>query len=94
MYLGEVKLDGSMDISRFFMDGTKFSAGINKSEKAATEYFRYRAGEISEKEYYEVFAEEYPFVPVAFRTGYTVLSEDIKTLDLKQMPFSLYGGIQ
>lgn len=94
MYLGEVKLDGSMDISRFFMDGTKFSAGINKSEKAATEYFRYRAGEISEKEYYEIFAEEYPFVPVAFRTGYTVLSEDIKTLDLKQMPFSLYGGIQ
>lgn len=94
MYLGEVKLDGSMDISRFFMDGTKFSAGINKSEKAATEYFRYRAGEISEKEYYEVFAEEYPFVPVAFRTGYTVLSEDIKTLDLRQMPFSLYGGIQ
>ena len=94
MYLGEVKLDGSMDISRFFMDGTKFSAGINKSEKAATEYFRYRAGEISEKEYYDIFAEEYPFVPVAFRTGYTVLSEDIKTLDLKQMPFNLYGGIQ
>ncbi len=94
MYLGEVKLDGSMDISRFFIDGTKFSAGINKSEKAATEYFRYRAGEISEKEYYDIFAEEYPFVPVAFRTGYTVLSEDIKTLDLKQMPFNLYSGIQ
>lgn len=93
MYLGEIKLDGSMDISQFFMDGTRFSTGINKSEKAATEYFRYRAGEISEKEYYEIFAEEYPFVPVAFRTGYTVLSEDIKALDLKQMPFNLYSGI-
>lgn len=93
MYLGEVKLDGSMDISRFFVDGTKFSAGINKSEKAATQYFKYRAGEISEKEYYEIFAEEYPFIPIAFRTGYTVLSDDISWLDLKQMPFNLYNGI-
>lgn len=94
MYIGEIKLDGSMDISRFFMDGTNFSAGINKSEKSATEYFRYRAGEISAKEYYEIFADEYPFVPIAFRTGYTVLSDDIKTMDLRQMPFSLYNGIQ
>ncbi len=94
MYIGEIKLDGSMDISRFFMDGTSFSAGINKSEKAATEYFKYRAGEISAKEYYEIFADEYPFVPIAFRTGYTVLSDDIKTVDLKQMPFNLYNGIQ
>ncbi len=93
MYLGEIKLDGSMDISQFFMEGTRLSAGINKSEKAATEYFKYRAGEISEKEYYDIFAEEYPFVPVAFRTGYAVLSDDIKTLSLKQMPFDLYSGI-
>ena len=32
---------------------------------------------------YEIFADEYPFVPIAFRTGYTVLSDDIKTVDLK-----------
>lgn len=94
MYVGEIKLDGSMDISRFFMDGTGFSAGINKSERAATEYFKYRAGELSAKEYYEIFADEYPFVPIAFRTGYAVLSHDIKTVNLKQMPFSFYNGIQ
>ncbi|MBR5246262.1 MAG: hypothetical protein IKV25_02685 [Clostridia bacterium] len=93
MYLGEIKLDGSMDISRFFMEGTKLSTGIDKSGKAATEYFKYRAGEITEKEYYEIFAEEYPFVPVVFRTGYTVLSSDINWLNLKQMPFNLYNGI-
>jgi ABC-type transport system substrate-binding protein len=93
MYLGEVKLDGSMDISQFFKEGTNFSAGINKSEKVATEYFRYRAGEISAKEYYDIFTEYYPFVPVAFRSGYAVLSDDIKSLDLKNMPFSLYNGI-
>ena len=93
MYLGEVKLDGSMDISQFFTGGTNFSAGINKSEKAATEYFKYRAGELSAAEYFEIFAEYYPFVPVAFRSGYAVLSDDIKTLNLKQMPFDLYNGI-
>ena len=93
MYIGEIKLDGSMDISPFFKEGTNFSAGINKSEKAATEYFRYRAGEISAREYYDIFSENYPFVPIAFRSGYAVLSDDIKSLDLKNMPFSFYNGI-
>ncbi len=92
MYLGEVNLDGSMDLSQFFLEGGTLSAGINKTDRAATEYFNYRAGKITAKEYYEIFAEEYPFVPVVFRTGYVISSDDIK-IDLKQMPYSLYNGI-
>lgn len=92
MYLGEIKLDGSMDLSQFFVESGNVAAGINKTDRVATEYFNYRAGKITAKEYYEIFAEEYPFVPVVFRTGYVMSSDDIK-IDLTQMPFNLYNGI-
>lgn len=93
MYLGEIKLDGSMDLSQFFIENGKLGAGIDKSGKASTEYFRYRAGHITTEEYYEIFAEEYPFVPVLFRNGYVVTSADIKT-DLSENPFELYKNLK
>lgn len=92
MYLGEVKLDGSMDISMFFAAGTVFSSGIDTTQRVATDYFRYRAGELTAAEYYSTFVEFYPFIPLAFRTGYAVTSADV-TLNTEQMPFSLYNGI-
>ena len=92
MYLGEIKLDGSMDISQFFTSGTPFSSGINTTQRFATEYFKYRAGEITAAEYYETFIEYYPFIPIAFRTGYAVTSNDV-TLNFEKIPFSLYNGI-
>jgi ABC-type transport system substrate-binding protein len=92
MYLGEVKLDGSMDISQFFTSGTPFSSGIDTNQRVATDYFKYRAGEITAAEYYETFVEYYPFIPIAFRTGYAVTSNDV-TLNFERVPFSLYNGI-
>lgn len=92
MYLGEIKLDGSMDIGIFWEEGSPFSSGIDRTERAATEYARYRAGEMSSAEYSEIFAEFYPFVPVCFRTGYIVSSDDI-ALDLSRAPYNLYYNI-
>lgn len=89
MYLGEVKLDGSMDISQFFSDESPLGKGVDKTERAATEYARYRSGEISAAEYYKIFAEFYPFVPVCFRTGYIISSQDV-TLDLSRAPDNIY----
>lgn len=92
MYLGEIRLDSSMDISQFFTSGTPFSSGIDTTHRVATEYFKYRAGEITSAEYYSTFVDYYPFIPVAFRTGYTVTSSDV-ALTLDAVPFSLYNGI-
>ena len=92
MYLSEIKLDGSMDLSQFFLENGSLSVGVDKSSKASTEYFRYRAGNITAEEYYEIFAEEYPFVPVLFRNGYVATSGDIKT-DLSENPFDLYKNL-
>ena len=92
MYLGEIKLDNTMDIGDFFREGNMLSSGTNTKELVATEYFRYRAGEITAEEYYEIFIEYYPFVPVLFKKGYVAASDDVN-LTFKQMPYSLYGGI-
>ncbi len=92
MYLGEIKLDGSMDIAEFFQAGSDLSAGINLNERVAKEYFKYRAGELSPAEYYDIFTEYYPIVPIAFRKGYVVTSGDVQ-LNLKEMPYNLYGDI-
>ena len=92
MYIGEVKLDYSMDVSGFFTEGNVLSAGIDVYEEVAKEYFKYRAGEITATTYYETFAEYYPFIPVVFRKGYVLTSNEIK-LNLKGMPYSLYSGI-
>lgn len=93
MYLGEIKLDGSMDLSQFFSENGTVSAGIDKTGRAVKEYFRYRAGSISAEDYYEAFAEEYPFVPVLFRNGFVVTSADV-TADLSKNPFDLYNNLQ
>ncbi len=90
MYLGEIKLDASMDLSQFFRGN--LSAGIDKAGRAATDYFNFRAGKITAEEYYAVFAEEYPFVPVLFRNGYVVTSADVQT-PLSNNPFDLYKNL-
>ena len=81
-----------MYVSGFFTEGNVLSAGIDVYEEVAKEYFKYRAGEITATTYYETFAEYYPFIPVVFRKGYVLTSNEIK-LNLKGMPYSLYSGI-
>ncbi len=90
MYLGEVKLDASMDLSQFFRGN--LSAGVDKTGRAATDYFNYRAGKITAEEYYATFTEEYPFVPVLFRNGYVVTSADVQVA-LEDNSFDLYNKL-
>lgn len=92
MYLGEVKLDASMDLSQFFTEGGALCSGIDLSGKSATDYFKFRAGKISADDYYKSFVDEYPFVPVLFRTGYVVTSSDV-TVNLSQNSFDLYNNL-
>lgn len=92
LYLGEIALDGTFDLSSFFMSGSYLSKNTDTSAASATEYFRYRAGEISINEYYSAFIEDYPFIPICFRKGYIVNSIDAN-LNLLEMPFNLYAGL-
>lgn len=91
MYLGEVKLDSSMDISMFFGSGAQ-GMGIDKTERVATEYYKFRAGQITAQQYFQIFSEYYPFVPVCFRKGYAVFSGDINP-QTSDFPNNIYSGI-
>jgi hypothetical protein len=92
LYLGEIVLDGTLDLSAFFSKNSVLGQNINQTESAAVEYFRYRAGEITASEYYSIFVEDYPFIPICFRKGYVASSVDVN-LNLLEMPFDLYSGI-
>ena len=91
VFLGAGFVSGQ-DISQFFNDNSPLSSGIATSGLVAKEYYRYRAGEITPAEYYDLFTEYYPFIPILFRTGYVSTSGDLD-LKLKQMPFSLYNNL-
>lgn len=91
LYLGEVKLDSSMDISQFFLDGGAFASSIDK-ENVADAYFQMRSGEISYEEFTNVFVSSFPFVPIAFRTGYAFSSSNFHG-DFSRTPFDLYFGL-
>lgn len=92
LYLGEIKLDATQDLSPFFTEGTPFSMGIDQTERVAADYSRFRSGEMSPAEYYSEFKEFYPFIPIAFRLGYVVNSNDI-SFDLSRAPYNLYYNL-
>lgn len=91
MYLGEVKLDLSMDLSAFFSEDGALSKGTY-SVKVSDEYFKMRSGGASYEDFIGSFIESYPFVPVAFRSGSIFSSNDFKA-DLSHFPCDLYYGL-
>ena len=89
MYLGEIKLDGAGDFAGFFLEGTPYGMGIDKTLGSSTKYFEYLQGKITADEYFKIFYEDVPFLPICYRKGYVVSSKGVHpTIDL--MPFSLY----
>lgn len=91
IYLGETKLDYSMDLSEFFTEDGVLSGGID-GEKTAESYFNMRSGKISYGDFYKTFVENYPFVPLVFRTG-AVFSSNNFDGDFSHFPYDLYYGI-
>ncbi len=88
MYIGEIKLDSSMDLSPFFTEDGALSKGIEQ-EKIAKEYFKMRSGAITYADFYKTFMEYHPLVPIAFRTG-AVFSSGNFGGDFSRFPYDLY----
>lgn len=88
MYIGETKLDFSMDLSQFFSEDGALSKGISQ-DKTAKSYFDMRSGKVSYAQFYNTFVENYPFVPLAFRTGAVFTSNNFSG-DFSHFPYDLY----
>lgn len=92
MYIGETKLDYSMDLSQFFTEDGALSKGFAQ-EKIAKSYFDMRSGKISYVDFYEEFIECHPFVPLVFRTGAVFCSNNFGG-DFSRFPYNLYYNFE
>ncbi len=79
IYIGEAKLANSFDLSAFFTENGSLSYGIDPKCVSAKDYAKLEKSEIKMQEFLDTFADDLPFIPLAYRKGLTVRSEKIKT---------------
>lgn len=92
LYLGEIKLTPTMDLSPFLNYGNA-SYGIDpEAGDLNATYFRYRGGEVSLDEFLEAFLAEMPFIPLCFRNGRMCYSSDVSGVS-GVSEFRLFGDI-
>lgn len=93
MYLAEIKLPPTMDLSEFFLTSGCASAGINlENSLSAAAYFDYRKGKTDIDGFLSVFCSELPFIPLCYRSGRLCYTRKI-TSELFSVEDRIYGGI-
>ncbi len=75
-YIGEIKLPDNMDMSSLFSN-SKAIYGVSPSDTTSTAYSEFAAGNISVNALTDSFLQNMPFVPVCFRMGVLIYSNDI-----------------
>lgn len=79
LYIGETQLSNSMDLSRFFNEDGELSYGISEESESISAYNQFEEGKLTMQEFLDVFCDDLPFIPIAYRQGMTLRSEKIKT---------------
>ncbi|MBQ8575136.1 MAG: ABC transporter substrate-binding protein [Clostridia bacterium] len=79
LYIGEAKLSNSFDLSIFFAEKGTLGYGIDPECESATDYKSFENGEKTMQEFLDTFADDLPFIPLAYRKGLTVRNEKITT---------------
>ena len=76
LYVGEVKLSASMDLSCFFSEGGSLSYGIDTQSTVAASYMDFRSGTTDISTFARVFEQTKPFIPVCYRDGMAYFSRE------------------
>ncbi|MBQ3127616.1 MAG: ABC transporter substrate-binding protein [Clostridia bacterium] len=79
LYIGEAKLTNSFDLSVFFSEDGALGYGIDSECATAVKYNSFEESDITMQEFLDTFADDLPFIPLAYRKGLTVRNEKIKT---------------
>lgn len=69
LYLGEIRLTADMSL-RPLLAGGAASFGVQRNGAAATAYTRYLGGEIDLKTFLNIFAEDVPYSPLCWLSGF------------------------
>lgn len=93
LYLAEIKIPATMDLSQFFIQGGAASYGINfENCRSDEEYFRYKNGEITFEEFIDVFNSDMPFIPILYRNGRLCYTRKV-TSEMTVTESSIFGDI-
>lgn len=92
LYIGEVVLSNNFGLSRFFSEDGALHYGIDSSCNCARLYNKYQNGEAELRNFVDAFAEELPFVPIAFRQGITTASSKFKN-EISTLPDDCFANI-
>lgn len=76
LYIGEVKLPASMDLSCFFNEGGNLSYGIDCNSTVAASYRDFMAGTTDISTFVQVFDTYKPFIPLCYRDGVAYFSRE------------------
>ncbi len=79
LYVGEVKLANSFDLSHFFDGAQDISVGINTDCATAKKYKEFENGTATMQELLDTYADDLPFISIAYRHGVAIRSDKIKT---------------
>lgn len=79
LYIGETELSNSFNPSKFFSEDGGLRYGINQKSKTANIYSDYIGGNAEIQQFIDAFSDDLPFIPIAFRQGIAVKSDNIKT---------------
>ena len=78
MYLGEMKLTDSMNISAILLEKGSVSYGIDTKGKASKAYESYLNGSTDIFKFIDTFNEDVPFIPLCFRSGIAAYTRSLK----------------
>ena len=78
LYIAEIKLPCTMDLSQLFSAGGRASYGMIFDNIYCDEaYFSYRNGEINLDDFIASFNADMPFIPLVYRNGRFLYTRDI-----------------
>lgn len=93
LYIAEIKLPATMDLSQFFSSGGEASYGMIFDNLTVDEaYFRYRKGEITLDDFIAAFNSDMPFIPLVYRNGRFLYTRKIIS-ELKATESALFAEI-
>lgn len=92
LYIGETRLSNSFDLSGFFNEDGELSYGISAESESTVKYNELEEGTIEMQEFLDTFADELPFIPLAYRQSMTVRSDKIRT-DSKTTVSDYYNNV-
>lgn len=69
LYVGEIKLCANMDILPLLSNDFFYGFGTKASAQLLSSYYTFRTGKLDAQQFFDLFEEELPIIPIVFRNS-------------------------